>query len=99
MTAFLCVLMLSGGPDELLRELGELRKSMREKKAESLVSARSAHDALDAGAYEEAVRRHRRSKDLEREVAELKKGERALVEKVIPLLLPLLDDDSADVRS
>lgn len=99
MMAFLCMLAFSGGPDELLRELGELRKSMREKKVEAAASGKSAHEALDAGAYEEAVRRHRRSKDLEREVLELRKGEKALIAKVIPLLLPLLDDDSADVRS
>jgi hypothetical protein len=99
MMAFLCLLALSGGPDDLLRELGELRKSMREKTVEAAASGKSAHEALDAGAYEEAVRRHRRSKDLEREVQEQKKAEKALIDKVIPLLLPRLDDDSADVRS
>jgi hypothetical protein len=72
---------------------------MAEKKAEALATGKFAHEALDAGAYEEAVQRHRKSKDLERQVVELKKEEKVLIGKVIPLLLPLLDDDSADVRS
>jgi len=99
MAALFCILLLSNGSEELLKELEALRKSMREKKAEALSESKAAHDALDAGTYEEAARRHRRSRDLERQAAELRKGERALIEKVIPLLVPLLDDDSADVRS
>ena len=46
MMAFLCMLALSGGPDELLRELGELRKTMAEKKAVDRMSGAPDEEAL-----------------------------------------------------
>jgi hypothetical protein len=99
MTALIVALLMSAGPDELLRELEGFRKAMRDKKGESIALRKAAHESLDAGAYEEAVQRHRRSRDLEREIGDLKKKEQDVIAKVVPLLLPLLDDDSADVRN
>lgn len=91
-------LLLLGGPDELLRELDELRQKVRGNLAKARELRASAHEALDLDDYDAAVRRHKEARDLERRAADLKKREEPLLRKIVPLLIPLLDDADIEVR-
>lgn len=86
------------GPQDPFEELQEARRSIREKKAQAVASAWSAHEALDRADYEAAVSEHKKSRALEGEAEALRKKEEALVPRVVAALVKDLMHDDVEIR-
>lgn len=86
-------LLLQGGEFD---ELREVRRTIRQRKAEAAALAVLAHEALDRTDYEGAVEKRRKAHDLEREAAALKDREERLIPGLVAdLVRDLMDDDVA----
>lgn len=94
----LACLALAESPDDEIRGLRELRRSMREKQTESAALLRAAHEELDRAAYGSAVEKHRKAKALEAEREALRKTESDRLEKIARDLVRDLDQDAVETR-
>jgi len=94
----LASLLLAGSPDDDVRALQDLRRSIREKGAESTRLLRKSHEDLDRGLYDSAVDAHRRARCLEVERNDLRKTETSRIEAIATALLPDLDSEVVETR-
>ena len=94
----LVFLLLVGTPDDEVRRLQELRRSIREKTAQAVVLMRAAHEELDRADYEASAAKHRSARALEAERDALRRSETELVVKAAAELLRDLDSDTVETR-
>ena len=94
---WVAALLLSPQGDRF-EELRQIRRTVRQKKAEAAALVVQAHEALDRGEYETAVERHRKARGLENETVELKAREDRLVPGLVTELIRDLMDDDVTVR-
>jgi hypothetical protein len=89
-------------PDALAKAkgaaLGASWRGQAERLAEASRLAREAHEALDRAEYEAAVERHRRSRTMEREAADLEAAAGNLIREAAETNVALLDRDEVEVR-
>jgi hypothetical protein len=96
---FALSLLAAMGPlDDEIRALQDLRRTIREKSAESAGLLKKSHEDLDRGLYEAAIDQHRRSRALGAERDALRKTEAARIESIARLLLADFDNEAVDVR-
>ena len=99
MSLLAALALLLAGQAESLRDLRQLRKSIRAEQEASARLLAESHRALDRGDYEAAVALHRDSRRRSEEASRILEREKAAIRRVVEAVVKDLDSDEIAVRA